>query len=523
MLPELEKNKTHRQIDDDFSKGLWHRAGKKQGSYFAGENVCGYEYPALISRPPRRVWQLLSEGVQGMCCADGLYFVCDGELLRAKGYNQTEALGRLSQSTKVFGALGSELLILPDFKALDQKSMQLRSLGASLLLGNAMVQNQSFVDEEGKAQSIEFNTLHCIDFNFLDFFSPGDSVCIKGSDYNDGYYTVRAVEEHDLRFDEHAFVPESMMNCIISKSAPAMQGMCACGDRLWGYAGDTIYACAPGLVDNWFRYDGDAQSSYCKSLPSGGDFTACIMHAGHPVFFKSNSMLEVYGDQPDNVSVVETVLSGVAAGSAASLCSVGGDMLYLSENGVVRCSGSTASVISEALGKHLSNGVAASDGRRYYLSAVDGSGMRALYVYDTVTNAWHTEDGANILHLAYLNGDVYAYCADHIVYILGQDRTGHGRAQGESSSYVEFHPLTDDARGQIVPVRLGVRVYCAQGCSLTLFVSYDGKDWERRAELQSTGSQLWYVPLQPRACHSLGIRLDGTGDYRILSLIKEYQ
>ena len=523
MLPELEKHKIHRQIDDDFTKGLRHRAGRWQSSYFAGENVCGYEYPALISRPPRRVWQLLSEGIQGMCCADGLYFACDGELLRAVGHNQTQALGSLNKSTKVFGALGNELLILPDFKVLDQKSQQLRSLARSLLLGNAMVQSQSYVDEDGKARTIEFNTLHCVDFNFLDYFSAGDSICITGSDFNDGYYTIRSVEEFDLRFDENAFRPENLMDCTVSKSAPALQGMCACGDRLWGYAGHTIYACAPGRVDNWFCYDGDAQSSYCKSLPGGGDFTACIMHAGHPVFFKSNCMLEVYGDRPESFSVVETVLSGVAQGSAASLCSVGGDMLYLSENGVVRCSGSTATVISEALGTHLSCGVATGDGRRYYLSAVDDQGKRALYVYDTVTDAWHREDGEHILHLAYLGGDVFACCADNTVYILGQDRTSHGRTQEKVQSHVEFHPVTDDVLGQIVPVRLGVRLYCEQGCALTLSVCYDDGEWETRAELQARGSRLWYVPLQPRACHSLGIRIEGEGEYRILSLIKEYQ
>ena len=331
------------------------------------------------------------------------------------------------------------------------------------------------------------------------------------------------MEEYDLRFDENSFVAEDMETCYIIKDSPVMQGMCAVDDRLWGYGGNFIYACAPGDVSNWYRYDNDAQSSYKIKVADRGPFTGCVMHAGHPVFFKCNCMVEVFGDSPANYSLVQTCLSGVAQGSGASLCSVGGSMLYLSDNGVMCCSGSHAKVISESLGVHLKNGVATTDGRRYYLSAVDDDGVRALYIYDTETEAWHKEDGSNIVYLGYLNGDVYAYCSNNVVYIIGDNTTGHGTTLGAVESFTEFHPLCDDARGQIVPVRLGLRVWCDQNSSLTLSVSYDGEAWEQRAVLESQGERLWYVPLAPRACHSLRVRVAGDGDYRIYSLVGEYK
>ena len=64
---------------------------------------------------------------------------------------------------------------------------------------------------------------------------------------------------------------------------------------------------------------------------------------------------------------------------------------------------------------------------------------------------------------------------------------------------------------------------CEQGSELKLSVSYDGGEWEERASLEYTGSKLWYVPLLPRVCHTLGVRIDGDGEYRILSVIKEYK
>ena len=523
MLPELEKTRTLRQIDADFTHGMWHRPGAKAGTYYAGENLCGEQYPAVCARPPRRSWINLINEVHGMFCANDLLIACGGELLRAMGYNKVEVIGTLTTKEKLFGALGKEVLILPDFSVYNTETRKLKSKRVNLQLANVQVQTEQYVDNDGIARSYKYNTLYCNDFNFLDFFSPGDAVCLTGSEYNDGIHIIRRVEEFHLRFDENTFAAEDITFCTLSMEAPPLEGLCTCGGRLWGFAGDTIYASAPGTVNNWYRYENNAQSSYCIKGTVSSTFTACTMHAGRPVFFKTNSMVEVYGDGPENFSFHETMLSGVMSGSASSLCSVGGDMLYLSENGVIRCSGSNATVISEPLGQQLYSGIATTDGRRYYLSAEDAQGIRALYIYDTVTQAWHKEDGSNIRYLNYLQGDVYACDSNDQVSIIGQNVTGNGVTRGPASSYIELHPLMDDARGEIVPVRLGVRVQCEQESMLTLFVCYDGGSWEKRATLETRGSRLWYVPLQPRACHSLGIRIEGDGEYRLLSVIKEYK
>lgn len=524
MLPALENSKTYRYVQKDFSKGLWHRCGGGQRSVFDCENISTAQHPALSPGVPRRSWLFLSDGVQGMHCADTLYLASDGELYKSLGENNMHLLGSVSQENKVFGSLGNSVLILPDFKVYDVEKATLTSKRVRLTLTEVLVQNQDYVDQDGIARALVRNTLYCVDFNFLDYFKPGDSVRIEGTAHNNGYYTVRGVEEHYLRFDQGSFTTEDMEVCILIKDAPALSGTCTVGDRLWGYAGNTIYACAPGDVANWYRYDGDAQSSYRVTVADKGAFTACVMHAGHPVFFKSDCMVEVYGDRPSNFALVHTRLSGVAQGSGASLCSVGGSMLYLSHNGVMRCSGSNAKVISEAIGKRLKNGVAATDGRRYYLCAEDESGTRALYVYDTETDAWSREDDdKGILYLGSMGGDVFAYCADNAVYVIGEDATGHGTPQAMPQSFVEFHPITDKACGEIVPLRLGLRVWCDEDCKLTLWVSYDGEAWQQRATLQNAGQRLWYVPLSVRACHSLGVRVEGRGNYRICALIGEYK
>ena len=378
MLPALESSKTYRRIERDFTKGIWHRHGGKDGSFYDCKNISAEQHPIIAPSPPRRRWFNLPDGMLGMHSSNALYLACDGELIMSLSENRVQVLGTVNAQKKVFGSLGNSVLVLPDIKVYDITTERLNTKSVKLLLSNVLVHNQDYVDEDGIARAIRRNTLHCTDFNFLDYFKPGESLRLVGSKHNDGFYTVRGVEEFDLRFDENAFVAEDISSCYLIKDVPALKGICTAGERLWGFSGNTIYACAPGDVVNWYRYDGDAQSSFMMTVADKGAFTGCVMHAGRPVFFKTNCMVEVLGDSPENFSIVQTSLSGVAQGSGASLCSVGGNMLYLSENGVISCSGGSAKVISEALGQRLSDGVATTDGRRYYLCATDESGGRSL-------------------------------------------------------------------------------------------------------------------------------------------------
>ena len=523
MLPELEKGRVLRQVQGSFAGGLWHRQHLASNTYFDGENYTASHYPALASRLPRRIWQMLSEGAQGMYAASALYLISQGELLVARNYLHTESLGKLTDTPKVLGALGNQLLILPDFAILDTVTQTLDKRKVVMNMGQVYVRNQDYLDEDGIAKAIKLNTLHCNDYIFTDYFKPGDSVLLQGTMYNDGAYTIRAVGEFDLRFDENSFVPEDILGCTLTNRPPEMGQLCACGGRLWGFAGSRIYASAPGQPDNWYRYDGDGQSSYTVDVPDGGDFTACISHGGHPVFFKSGCMVEIFGDSPENFAVSTVQLAGVKRDSAHSVCSVGGELLYLSDCGVVRCSGSGTQLLSQPLGTALSEGFATTDGRSYYLCARGEDGVRRLYVFDTCYRIWHVQDGTDLSAMVAMDGEIYAYAQNGTVYLLADSNTQKGIASETVSSHVTLDPLEDAARGQIVPVRLGLRVWCSAGSRLSLYVSYDGGEWQKRADLQADGERMWYVPLSPQSCFSLGVRIEGVGQYCLRSVVREYR
>lgn len=497
-------------VRDDFSLGLWHRSDHKLGTFYDCENMAGELDTCISSRIPRRRWINTSDPIQGMFCSkDTLYYASDGEMFMSLEENKVKVLGVITTEEKVFGALGNELLVLPDHKVYNTSTEKFTNRYIRLELANVVIQNNK--------------TLYCADFDFTPYFIAGDAIRIAATQSNNGYYTIRSVQKNYLHFDDNSFVAESLPSITyVLLDVPIVYGMCTSKNRLWAYGIRTIYASASGNVMRWYRYDGDEQSSYKEKIPSGSIVTGCVEYSGSPVFFTANSMVRVEGDSPANFKLAETSLYGVKEGCAKSLCVVGDKMLYISDAGVVSCDGKTATVISDALGKNLASGVATSDGRRYYLSAEDEQGVKALYMYDTITGSWFKEDNNNIEYLGYLNGDVFAFGGPNVIYIIGEDKTGHGTTLGAVSSYVEFHPLMHPAHTEIVPKNIALQVDCEADTTLTLSVRYDDGEWEECGQLQSEGKQLWSIALEERTCRSLGVRLDGVGAYKVLYLIEDF-
>lgn len=93
----------------------------------------------------------------------------------------------------------------------------------------------------------------------------------------------------------NAFTDEN--GCItVSRTAPDMDFVCQCGNRLWGcrYGNDgekninELYCCALGDFKNWNQYLGLSTDSWRASVGSDGVWTGAVNYLGSPVFFKEN-------------------------------------------------------------------------------------------------------------------------------------------------------------------------------------------------------------------------------------------
>ena len=81
---------------------------------------------------------------------------------------------------------------------------------------------------------------------------------------------------------------------------------------------------------------------------------------------------------------------GVEKGSDESLAIAGETLFYLSRTGIVAWSGGIPQSVSAAFGtQRFRNGVAGSDGTKYFVSLQDTTGVYQLFAFDTRTNLWH--------------------------------------------------------------------------------------------------------------------------------------
>ena len=161
---------------------------------------------------------------------------------------------------------------------------------------------------------------------------------------------------------------------------------------MWGAKGDTIYASALGDPFNWNVFDGVGTDSWTLDVMDEGDFTGGCSFLGYPVFFKDTHIYKIYGSVPQDFQLVQSADIGVEAGSGKSLAIAGEKLYYLSRVGVMCYTGALPQLISQPLGDiRYRNGVAGTDGLKYWITMEDNTGGRWMFVYDTQTGIWHRE------------------------------------------------------------------------------------------------------------------------------------
>lgn len=315
----------------------------------------------------------------------------------------------------------------------------------------------------------------------------------------------------------------------ISRSMPHMDFVIESGNRLWGCRYGTaangqqvneIYASKLGDFKNWNCYMGLSTDSYTASCGTEGPFTGAIAHLGYPLFFKENCIHKVYGYYPANFQIQAITGRGVQDGSSNSLAIVNEKLFYKSVGAVCVYDGSLPVEASYALGNDsYSNAVAGGYNNKYYISMEDSHGMWHLFVYDTETNMWHREDNMHAIAFAESNGELYCVDADskNIITMLGS---------GDDGEYaVEWMAETGEL-GITSPdmkyiSKLDIRMSVPEGTVIKLYAQYDLSDvWEHVAVIYGTAMRTFAIPIRPKRCDYMKLRIEGVGDAKIYSITK---
>ena len=539
-FPMLNPIPTTRQMMDVFG-GYDRRPRPAEGTFSGMENLSSRNYPLLSPRTKRGIHHFYYEGEYqkkvlgfGHCCGF-CYALADGTF-HFGGYDQGGVSQFLDPNTdKILLNMGGRLLIFPDKKWV-----------ACAELTKTGIRNNFFGDLENQFQGLAScepadNTLTVTAEDLGLGFAVGDVVELRLDGGEEGvwssqvqkvgrdFITVKQNPEKSLTGDQEKYV-------IISRKLPKMDLVIECGNRLWGCRYgmsaegefvNAIYCSKLGDPGNWQCFQGVSTDSWEVSLGADGPFTGAATYLGRPVFFKENAIFTVYGSYPAQFQLKSVEAPGVRVGCGESLATVEDRLYYLGRDGVYAYDGSLPVQISQELG-HLSGDWAAagSHNGKYYLSCREG-----LLVYDTLRQLWHREVDGQFCNFLSVEGKLYALTRDRMtIAILADAREFTDDYVWETvdtapvSWLAETGPLglhTPDAK-RITGLTL--RLWMDRGSKLKVFVRYDfDRDWECVAALAAQNFGSRRIPIHPKRCDHMYLRLEGLGDFRLYSITKTLQ
>ena len=564
--PKLSVLPTSRELLDVF-RGYHHGLRIADGEFYEMENLCSDSYPILSPRAKRGVYATpgMAQGLiskDALCYVDGSDFVI-GEKRVPMGLTA-------DAKPKILVSMGAFVIVLPDkkyvntsdpsdFGGIEAVVQTAAAVTASLCgtdgadYGNAVSgtsaphapEDLSFwldtsavprILRQYHAASGGWTVVKpiCVKLSSPGIgrlFSAGDGVQIAGARgalaFLNGAASVQARGEDFIAVlgaVDGTETQSAEFPITVERKMPDVDFLIESENRLWGcrYGGgiNAIYACKKGDFRNWNCFTGASDDSFFASVGTDGAFTGAVAHLGYPLFFKEGCVHQVYGSEPASFRIRTTVLRGVQKDCAESLAIVGETLYYKSRSGVCAYDGSLPEEISAALGEiSYGNAAAGALGGKYYISMSDESGGYHLFVYDTRRKMWHREDGTRATAFCAHGGELY-----YIDHATGQIRSVKGTGVPESDP-IRWSATTGligtDSPDKKYVSRLDVRMKLEVGASVSFFAEYDSSgEYEYLFTMTGKNLQSFSVPVRPKRCDHLRLRIVGRGGAKIFSVCK---
>lgn len=344
-----------------------------------------------------------------------------------------------------------------------------------------------------------------VDKNFIVMKKPGQNGVNISFESSEGY-------TNPLPFEAVTSPVTTETNVTVARTLPDMDFILSDDNRLWGAKGNTIYGSKLGDPTNFNVFDGLSTDSYFVELGSAGDITGAVNYNGYPIFFKEDGIFKLYGDQPSNYQIVASAKQGVKRGCGSTLAIAGEVLYYLSRSGVMAYTGATPVAVDEDLGVHLTEGVAVSDQKKYFLSAFDGDDWW-LYVFDPDRRVWMKEDELHLI-AASCGETAYGLTSDGVLTTLSMG--DYGTEESTVPWFVEFADHTVGSPNRKGVARMQLRLEMAENAAARLSLMFDSDGvWRKTKEILPKKKRSVVLPIVPRRGDHFKIRIDGEGDVKI--------
>lgn len=482
-------------------------------------------YPALVTGAayPRYLAHGSKGLAHGLTLHAGQLVVAQGTGLYAAALESRTTLATgLSNTDKRFASLGDQLLILPDQALYDATAHTLTKLP----LDTGYVED---VDIDNVYLTVSDGSLYTQGFRVGDCVQLEIQGNIQSATLN-GYYKLSAVTETYLCV-EGGFPARGSFTVRIRRVMPDLEGVCALGDRLYGFAGRRLYACEAGNPRNWYATRGLSADAapFSRTTEGGGAFTACIVWQGYLYLFREDGLSRLAGGAGGMTAQTATLISlsapGLPAAQAETLCELDGVLYYNAGDSVYRYGGSTATRVDTGLPEGIRGVCAGTDGRVLYLSAVESGGVNCLYLYHPA-HGWYRQLSTSISHMLSRPVELTAGQGEVCVFQQDQGTLWLARSQGADWDTGFSTSLTPSAPGAMVELgddlslmpdggrllTVHIRAKGASRSQLKLYVCYDGGEWFQLATLAGNGREkVYHVPVPPRPCSWFRFRLNFSG------------
>ena len=573
--PQLKVQATTRQMVDVF-KGYNRNLRISDGEFYDMKNMTSDYYPVLSPRG-KRGFYVKPASPQGLIAKDAICYVDGSEFVMGEYRVDMGLSTKVEDCPKQLISMGAYVIVMPDKKYINTMditdfgdieasyasstdvSFELCTISGDVYSGT-VISPDAPADPENldywidtsstphtlKQYSETSSTWVSVPTTYIKISATGigaafaqyDGVTISGV-LNPSLQSLNATMAIWARGDDYIVVT-GILGAVTTQSAaegaikverrmPNMDFVIESGNRLWGCRygaaanGDLvneIYASKLGDFKNWNCFMEISTDSYVASCGTDGQFTGAITHMGYPLFFKENCVHKVYGNYPANFQIQDTACRGVQKGCHGSLAIVNETLFYKARTGICAFDGSLPTEASYALGNEsYSDAVGGAHGNKYYVSMKDAKGIWHLFVYDTAKGMWHKEDNLHASAFCSCRGEMYCIDADarNIITMLGSGVEDTGEVQW----MVETGELGISSPDMKYISRIVARMSMAIGAKAEFYAQYDLSDeWVHVCTIFGTDLRSFSIPIRPRRCDYMKLRIIGEGMAKIHSITK---
>ncbi len=509
-LNQKAKTQSERCFTYDLSRGIENSFRGQLGKVVSAENLSSGLLPSISPRGRFYRCDYPNDAISVGNYSDIIYYnTADGF------YFDGERRGDLTEGKKTFVNFSGRVYIFPDRAYYDVESDTLVHLAVAVT-GTISVRESS-ARNCYMASYVTFSS-----GNLAEAFRECESIEITGTKDGmfDGCYTIsdRNVDSGVIYFGycENLTGNSSETETTITNGVPALEGACVCKNRIFGYAGNKIYACAFGDGTNWCDLD-DESGCYRYENVGGDDFSACDTMEDQCVFFTEDKIFKIYGENVRELSPkLMSGYGGIEAGLADAHARVLGDVYFLNRDAIIKFSGTISETVCRLNENDISSGACFPYRNKLYFYYHADSGER-LCVFDVEAGALYRIGISGVKGFLDLNGNVCVMTDSEIVALEGKgDRLPEGFVRdADISSHVEFNEI-HNGYDRFSPVRLYVRGEVMSGGEVDIYCMLGNSgEWSEVHKLVADGERLWEFSLPASLTTSFRLRLEGRGDYVI--------